>query len=113
MPGQANVALGNLANLFYLRVPVPAGAAFAAGPNTTERTYTVSGLRLGDSVFVNKPTNQSGVAIGNVRVSAADTLAISFVITNGTPTLTAEDYLLMVCRPGYDNPSVQSPTAIV
>lgn len=113
MPGPSSaVPNGNVKNTFVLRVPIPAGAAFAAGPNTTERTYTVPGLLVGDFVSVIKPTFQSGIAIGNTRVSAANTLAINFVITNGTPTLTAEDYLLLVARSVYDNPATQLPTAI-
>lgn len=112
MPGPANIPYGNVSNVFYLRVPVST-AALGAGPSTTERTFTVPGLRVGDAVSVVKPTFQNTIAIGNARVSAADTLAITFLATAGTPTPTVEDYLLTVVRPGYDNPSVQAPTAIV
>jgi hypothetical protein len=111
MPGPSSaIPSGNVDNIFALRVPVAAGAALAAG--TQERTYTVPGLLLGDAVSVVKPTFQNTISIGGARVSAVNTLAINFVVSSGTPTLTAEDYLLTVVRSTYDNPSVQLPTAI-
>lgn len=112
MPGPASATpLGNVLNTFALRVPVNT-AALGAGPSTTARTFTVPGLRLNDIVSVVKPTFQNTIAIGGARVSAADTLEINFVATAGTPTPTAEDYLLFVARSVYDNPSAQLPTAI-
>lgn len=112
MPGGSTVPIGNAANAFCLQFAVAAGAALSA-PTATERSYTVPGLRVGDICFVVKPTFQSGIGIGNVRVSATDTLSVTFVCTNGTPTLTAENYFLMVLRSSYDNPTAQLPTAIV
>lgn len=112
MPGGSTNPIGNASNVFCLQFAVASGSALSA-PTATERSYTVPGLRIGDMCSVVKPTFQSGVAIGNVRVSAADTLSVTFVCTNGTPTLTAESYFLTVVRPGYDNPTVQLPTAIV
>lgn len=108
MPGPSNVAYGSVANHFVLSVPIPAGAQLAAG--TTERTYTVPGLLVGDIVHVNKPTFQNTLSIGGARVSAANTLAINFV-TTGTPTLNAENYLVSVTRHSYPNVS-NIPAAI-
>jgi hypothetical protein len=51
----------------------------AVSANTTvEETFTVPGLLVGDVVFVNKPTAQAGLGIVGARVSAANTLAITF-----------------------------------
>lgn len=112
MPGPASaVPNGNVINVFYLRVPVTS-AALGAGPSTTERAFTVPGLRVTDHVSVVKPTFQNTIAIGGARVSAADTLSINFIATAGTPTPTSEDYLLTVVRSVYDNPSREAPTAI-
>ena len=66
--------------------------ATVATTTSAEQTFTVQGLKLHDWVFVNKPTNQAGLVIGNARVSAANTLAISFAnVTSGTLTPTASE----------------------
>ena len=49
-------------------------------------TFTVTGLKVGDIVFVN-PGVDLGVGIGAVRVSAVDTLSVEFV----NPTTGAVD----------------------
>lgn len=75
--------------------------ALVAANTTAEQTFTVKGLLLNDFVEVNKPSLDAGVSIGNVRVSAADTLAIQYI--NATAlgvTPTAETYLIQVTRAG-------------
>ncbi len=53
--------------------------ASVAANTTAEQTFNVSGLKpLVDVVTAIKPTNTVGITVGNVRVSAVDTLAISF-----------------------------------
>jgi hypothetical protein len=68
----------------------------AVNQNTTaEQTFTVQGLAVGDSVDINKASHQVGLSIGNVRVSAANTLAIQYVNTTGAPiTPTSEVYTI-------------------
>jgi hypothetical protein len=68
----------------------------SVGANTTaEQTFTVPGLQIGDSIDVNKASHQTGLSIGNVRVSAANTLAIQFVNTTaGAIVPTAEQYIV-------------------
>jgi len=46
---------------------------------SNEQTFTVNGLLTTDAVFVNGPAPVAGTGIGNARVSAANTLAITFV----------------------------------
>lgn len=53
--------------------------ASVAANTTAEQTFTVTGLTTGDKVFVNKPSVNAGLGIVNARVSAADTLALTFV----------------------------------
>lgn len=68
---------------------------------TAEQTFTVNGLLPGDMVLVNKPTAQAGLGIVGSRVSAANTLAITFSNNTGssiTPTA-AQTYLVLVSRP--------------
>ncbi len=69
-------------------------APSAVGANTTsEQTFTVSGLGQPGAVFVNKPTHQAGLGIVNVRVSAKDQIAITFMNTTAASiTPTTETY---------------------
>lgn len=46
--------------------------------NTSEQTFTVTGLETTDRVVVNKPTHTAGLVIGGARCSATDTLAVTF-----------------------------------
>ncbi len=62
-----------------LKIFRPVLSPVAVAANTTaEQTFTVTGLPVGSSVVVNKPAHQPGLGIAGVRVSAADTLAITF-----------------------------------
>ncbi len=49
-----------------------------AADTSAEQTFTVSGLVTGQAVVVNGPAPTDGTGIVNARVSAADTLAITF-----------------------------------
>lgn len=68
--------------------------ASVAANTTAEQTFTLSGLVVGDAVFVSKPTAQAGLGIVGVRVSAVDTLAITFANNTGSPIVptAAETY---------------------
>ncbi len=55
-----------------------------AATTSAEVTTTVTGLLVSSSAMVNKPTCTPGLIVSNVRVSAADTLAVSY--TNLTTT---------------------------
>lgn len=99
MPSPSELARGNIAFEAVLTITIsPASIA----PNTSaEQTFTVNGLLLGDFVEVNKPTAQAGIGIANSRVSAANTLAITFINASAstvTPTA-GETYSLAVSRP--------------
>jgi len=52
--------------------------SIVAANTTAEQTFTVVGLLTADAVIVNKPTAQAGLGIVGARVSAADTVAITF-----------------------------------
>lgn len=67
--------------------------ASVAANTTAEQTFTVAGLVTTSTVIVNKPTSQAGLGIAGVRVSAADTLAITFINATASPIVpTAESY---------------------
>lgn len=73
--------------------------ASVATITTAEQTFTVPGLRVGDAVFINKPSNTTGLGIANTRVSAANTLAISFVNpTAGGVDAASETYTVLWVR---------------
>lgn len=56
----------------------------AVAANTSaEQTVTVTGLNTNDVVWVNKPTATAGIGIVGARVSAKDTLAITFMNATG------------------------------
>lgn len=81
-------------------------AALSTGPSVAEQTVTVPGLRVGDLVVVQKPTLTATMFVSGARVSAADTLAITFVATAGTPNAGSETYLCFWFRPESVKPGV-------
>jgi hypothetical protein len=52
--------------------------ASVAANTSAEQTFTVPGLTVGGVVYVNKPTAQAGLGIVGARISANNTLAITF-----------------------------------
>lgn len=67
---------------------------------SNEQTTTIRGLKSTDIVVgVTKPTSQTGLAVGTCRVSAADTIAITFITSGATVTPTAaEVYTALIAR---------------
>lgn len=91
---------GNTQQLYIMKATLSPSAVSA---NTTaEQTFTVPGLRLSSDMIgaVSKPTAQAGLGIVGWRVSANDTLAITFSNNTGssiTPTA-SQVYQIQVCR---------------
>lgn len=99
MPGATALGWGNIAGSYLIGPVLTPG--IVAPTTSAEQTFTISGLQVGDMVNVVKPTNQAGLGIGNVRVSANNTLAISFLNTTAatiTPTA-SETYIVEINRP--------------
>lgn len=75
----------------------------AVGANDTSvQSFTVSGLLVASDIILAciKPTNQSGLVVGNVLVTANNTCSIQFANITGssiTPTA-AETYTFIVYR---------------
>lgn len=89
-------------NIFITGMIGPVLSPISVAANTAaEQTFTVTGLAVGDIVGVTKPTTQAGLAIGNARVSAANTLAIEFINDTGSPIVptASEIYVVNVDRP--------------
>lgn len=98
-PDTTQSPIGNIQKigLFLLALTPVAVAA-----NTTaEQTFASTGIGLltTDNVDVSKPSFQAGLGIVNVRVSAVDTLAITYINATASPiTPTAETYQVNVAR---------------
>ena len=73
--------------------------ASVAANTTAEQTFTVNGLSTSDIVTINKPSLDAGIGIGGARVSAVNTLAITYInATGGAIVPTAEAYLIVSTR---------------
>lgn len=89
---------------------------------TTEASLTVlvttpngvPAIATGDLLYVNKPTAQAGLGYGNIRVSAANVVALQLTTFNGasiTPTAT-EKYAFVALR-GVQNTTITLAPAAV
>lgn len=78
--------------------------------STVETTYTLQGVLPNDFVEINKPSHTSGIVVSNVRVPAANQIAVQFGNVTASPiTPTAEAYLVSLTRCEYQTlPSVVS-----
>lgn len=83
-------------------VSVTLSPALVALNTTAEQTFTVPGVLASDiCVAVSKPTAQAGLGIVGVRVSAANTVGITFSNNTGsniTPTA-SQTYVFTLIRP--------------
>ncbi len=111
MPGQSDVMVGNAQFLMLLQATLT--PAIVATITTAEQTFRVPGLVVGDVVSVQKPTVQAGLGIVGARVTAPDTLGITFVnpTAGGLIPTAAEIYIITVIR--RENPGVALPTGLV
>lgn len=76
---------------------------------TSEQTVTVQGLQVGDFVEVMKPSHSTGLGVANSRVSAANTLAVTFMNNTASAIDPApETYLVFWFRPEKTLTSAQT-----
>lgn len=100
----STIPRGNVLNAFVVQIAFDVTSV--AVNTTAERTMTVPGVKLGDICFVNKPSLNAGLGICNVRVSAADTLAITYNNnTAGAIDPGSETYTVLVIRPDGTPPT--------
>lgn len=70
-----------------------------AANTTADQTFTVTGLVVSDIITVNKPSLDAGIGIVNVRVSAVNTLAITYGNFTGSPIVpSSETYTIVSVR---------------
>jgi len=85
----------------------PAGTA--AGPLTASQTFTVPGLKTSDMVRVDPPSTTAGLAIVGSRVSAVNTLQLTFGnFSTGPLTSASGTYNVFVFRPEAVRTSVSA-----
>lgn len=95
--------MGNAQNISVISQSLD--VASVAANTSAEQTFTVNGLLVNDFVEVNKPSASAGLGVVNARVSAANTLAITFMNATASPiNPAAETYLIKVTRPESQTP---------
>lgn len=88
---------------------------------TAEQAFTVTGATAAwkvsttDLIYVNKPTAQAGIGMGNVRASASNSIGVTFSnVTAGALTPTASQVYGVVALRGFNNLSATlTPAAVV
>ena len=90
--------IGNIVTL--LAVDFGADKTWASVASTTaEQTATLKGLRSTDKIIsVTKPTHQTGLGVVGWRVSATDTIALTFETTATVTPTAAEVYTAFIAR---------------
>lgn len=90
---------GNVQGLQVVQLSL--NPASVAANTTAEQSFTVPGVRATDFLLkFTKPSVTAGLGIVNYRVSAANTIAVTFVnATGGAIDAAAETYTLVVLRP--------------
>lgn len=101
-----SIPRGNILKLFAVQATW--NPAAVATVTTAEQTLTVTGVNVGDIVIAyNKPTNTAGAMPVNARVSAADTIAVSFVNpTAGSVDPASETWTFVIGRTEATPPTI-------
>jgi hypothetical protein len=109
MPGSNRSAYGNEIYDFIIAPTSVAGAApgtlvwssASLSSTTSELTATVPGLQVGDAVDLYLTTGAltTGLMISNVRVSAANTLAVTWIAATSALTIPTTGWMANVSRP--------------
>ena len=111
MPMSTTIARGNVGFEAVLSITITPPATLAANA-TVESTYTVPGIVVGDFLEINKPTHTAGLSIGNVRASAANTIAIQWVNSTTSTITNAPNEVYLVAITRFDSVPNTPPTAI-
>jgi hypothetical protein len=93
------ITQGNMLGSYIIQATL--SPAEVAINTTAEQAFTIPGLKTGDFVSVMKPTAQAGLGIVGTRVTAANTIGITFANVTGsaiTPTA-SQVYIINVTRP--------------
>ena len=103
----SNILTSNVQQMGIISVTYD--AASQAANDTDEDTVTVSGLKVGDYVALIKTSHLDGVGICDCRVTADDTLSITWVNpTAGAVNPASGTYLLFWARPEWSTSAAQT-----
>lgn len=92
------VLTGNVRSINVIDATVDLGSV--AANTSEEETATVPGVKVGDMVFVSKPSIEAGLIIGSARVTADDTVAIQVGnFTGGAIDEASETLRFLIVRP--------------
>lgn len=110
-PSQA--ASGNASHEWVLLI-TPGLTTSITANTSVEVTTTVTGLLPYDLIEINKLNHVAGLSVGNVRVSAANTLAIQMVNSTASPIAlqSTDTYLVAVTRPMAQQVTNTLPSSI-
>ena len=89
--------IGNIPKQSVISLALAPGSLSAN--SWAEVTFTVNGLQVGDHVSVDKPSELTGICVVGQRVSATNTLAISFLNISASPVSLNGTYLVLLTRP--------------
>lgn len=119
-PGQAAVTRGSAGGVLATIAPAVASPSAVANITTAEKAITlgpttaVFQVATTDLLYVNKPTSQAGLGVGNVRVSAANSAGVTFSnYTAATITPTASEKYAFVAIRGMNTMSAALTPAAV
>jgi len=117
---EASVTQGKSAGVIaiYNTTQSPTAVTLNTSVESTFTVQTGTGFTMqpatGDVFYVNKPTSQAGLGVGNVRVSAANTVRVNFNnVTGSTVTPTGSEVYGLVGIRGLPSQTVTlSPAAV-
>lgn len=94
----ATVGSGTAITKVVVYTPSLTPAAIAAN-TSAEQTFTVTGVTTADTIYINPPSLTAGTGIVSVRITAADTIGISWGnFTAGSLTPPAGTYRILAVR---------------
>lgn len=94
----SGVISGNVKAIGICQLTIDVASVSAA--TSAEQTFTIYGLNVGDVVFASKPSVSAGLAVASCRVSAANTIAMTFVNASaGAVNPSSETYNILWVRP--------------
>lgn len=95
----SGIIMGNVSGLGVATVTL--SPASVAANTTAEQTFTVPGVRATDVfIDVTKPTSQAGLGIVGFRVTAENTVGITFSNNTASPIVptAGQAYLIVIAR---------------
>lgn len=73
------IIAGNVASINLVKATVNLGSV--AANTSEEETFTLTGVKVGDMIIVQKENLEAGIVLGSARVEAADTVTVEVINT--------------------------------